>query len=87
MACNLYQNKEEGKTFNYYAENFQEKNTPGTLCLRTRSAPGTLYLNAQSTQGTQIKLYEFLQYSKTQIKSARSTPGPQTKRTRCAPGH
>ena len=53
--------------------------TPGTHCLRTRSAPGTLHLNTQSTQGTQIKYYEFLEHSGTQIKSTRSDPGPQTK--------
>ena len=63
------------------------RSTPGTLCLRTRSSPGTLYLNAQSTHGTQIKLYEFLEHSVTQIKSTWSALGPQTKSTWCAPGH
>ena len=63
------------------------RSTPGTLCLRTRSSPGTLYLNAQSTHGTQIKLYEFLEHSVTQIKSTRSDMGPQTKNTWCASGH
>ena len=63
------------------------RSTPGTLCLRTRSALDTLYLNAQSTQGTQIKLYVFLEHSGTQIKSTRSAPGLQTESTWCAPGH
>ena len=54
----------------------------GSLCLRTRSVQGTLYLNAQSTQGMQIKLYELLEHSGTQIKSTRSAPGPQTKSAR-----
>ena len=63
------------------------QSTPGTLCLRTWSAPGILYLNAQSIQVTQIKLSEFLEQSGTQIKSNRSAPDPQTKSTRCAPGH
>ena len=54
------------------------RSTPSTLCLSTRSAPGTLFLNAQSSQGTQIKLYEFLKHSCTQIKSTWSA---QTKST------
>ena len=54
------------------------RSTPGTHCLRTWSALDTLYLNAQSTQGSQIKLYEFPEHYGTQIKSARSAPGPQT---------
>ena len=53
------------------------RSTPCNLCLRTRRARETLYLNAQSTQETQIKLYEFLEHSGTQIKSTESTPGPQ----------
>ena len=62
------------------------RSTPGTLFLRTQNAPGILYLNAQSTQGTQIRLYEFLEHSGTQIKSNRSAPSPLTKSTWCALG-
>ena len=58
------------------------QSTPGSFCLRTPSDLGTLFLNAQSIQGMQIKLYEFLEHSGTQLMSTQRARGPQTITTR-----
>ena len=55
------------------------QSTPGTLCLRTRSALGTLHLSAGLLKEL-ISLYlRSLSSLGIQIKSAQSDPGPQTK--------
>ena len=61
--------------------------TPGTHCLRTRSAPGTLFFSAILLEEL-IQLYlGSLRALCIYIKSTGSALGPQTKSTRCAPGH
>ena len=108
LACNLYQNKEEGKAIHFFAEISEGKKSHFFTINNLKSTKRSLFdvpentghsffedpecsrhsfLNAQSTQGTQIKLYEFLEHSGTQIKSNRSAPSPLTKSTWCAPGH
>ena len=57
------------------------QSTPGTLCLRTRIASGSIYLSAG------VLYLGSLSALGIQIKSARSTLGPQTKSTQCAPRH
>ena len=95
LACNLYQNQEEGQALHLYAEISEEKNhnvlqsaienQQNGCYLMSRSTPSTLCLRTRSTPGTLYLNAQSTQGTQIKLCEFLEHSGTQIKKTQSTP--